>query len=275
MRGRQSGVRRTLATVRIFALRDLRIAFTYRLSFVLGLASAFFSILTFFFITRVVGHDSAVGSPGEYFRFMVVGIAATNILRAAVVAAAGNARSDQVQGTLEILATQPISPIALALGWSALPVAEAVIEGFLMLAIAVPLGFSAAGADWASVLLVLGAASALFLAVGFIGAALVLAIQQGAGVMGMVVGVMALTGGTLFPTSVLPASLRPLTTISPLTYALRAMRGAMLDGKGPLVLLGGDLGVMLIYAAAALAVAVIALRSSLHFARLRGTLSRF
>jgi ABC-2 type transport system permease protein len=266
---------RTFEIVRIFALKDLRIALTYRLTFVLGLFTAFYGMLSFFFISRVVGHSAIVGTPAEYFRFIVIGVAVGNILRAAVMTAASNARSDQLEGTLEILATQPISPLALALGWSALPVMEAILEGAVMLAVAVPLGFSGFTPDWLSVSLVLVISIAVFLAIGFLGAAFVLAIQQGTGVMGLIVGVMSLAGGTIFPVSVLPSSLHILTVISPLTYTLRAMRGAMLGGQSPADLLSGSLGVVLIYAAVAIPLATIALSTSFRFARSRGSLSRF
>jgi len=266
---------RTFEIVRIFALKDLRIALTYRLSFVLGLFTAFYGMLSFFFISRVVGHSATVGTPEEYFQFIVVGVTLGNVLRAAVMTAASNARSDQLEGTLEILATQPISPVALALGWSALPVIEAILEGAVTMLIAVPLGFSGFTPDWLSVALVLIISIVVFLAIGFIGAAFVLAIQQGTGVMGVIVATMSLAGGTIFPTSVLPESLHFLTVISPLTYTLRAMRGAMLEGQSPEHLLSTSLGVVLIYAAIAIPLGTITLSMSFRFARSRGYLSRF
>ena len=266
---------RTLEIVRIFALKDLRIALTYRLSFVLGLFTAFYGMLTFFFVSRVVGNGSTVGTPDEYFSYVVIGVTLSNVLRAAIMTAASNARTDQVAGTLEILATQPISPIALALGWSALPVMEAILEGVVMIIVAIPLGFSGFTPDWVSVLLVLTVSIALFLAFGFLGAAFVLAIQQGTGVMGLIVGAMSLAGGTLFPTSVLPSSLHFLTVISPLTYTLKAMRGAVLEGQSPAHLLGGSLGVVLIYAAIVMPLSTIVLKRAFGFARSRGSLARF
>jgi ABC-2 type transport system permease protein len=265
----------TLAIVRIFARKDFRLALTYRLSFVLGLFTAFYGMLTFFFVSRVVGHGSRVGSPDDYFRFVVIGVTMSNLLRAAVMTAASNARRDQVEGTLEMLATQPISPFALALGWSALPMLESIVEGVVMLLIAIPLGFSGFSPDWLSVLLVLAVSIPVFLAIGFIGAAFVLAIQQGVGVMGMAVAVMSLAGGAIFPVAVLPGSAGFLTTISPLTYTLKAMRGAMLDGQSPALLLNGPLGMVLIYAAVLIPIAAIVLSASFRFARSRGTLARF
>lgn len=266
---------RTFEIVRIFALKDFRIALTYRLSFVLGLFTALYGMLTFFFVTRVVGDSATVGTPEEYFQFIVIGVTMSNVLRAAVVTAASNARKDQLEGTLEILATQPVSPVSLALGWSALPVLESIVEGLIMLAIAVPLGFWGFSPDWISVFLVLGASIVVFLAIGFIGAAFVLAIQQGVGVMGLVVAAMSLAGGAIFPVSVLPGGAHILTVLSPLTYTLRAMREAVLEGRSPIDLLGGSLGIVLIYAAVTVPLAVFLLNSSFGYARSQGSLSRF
>jgi ABC-2 type transport system permease protein len=266
---------RTFEVVRIFALKDLRISLTYRLSFVLGLFTAFYGMLSFFFVSRVVGDSSTVGTPQKYFQFIVVGVTMANVLRAAVLTAATNARSDQVEGTLEILATQPISPGALALGWSALPMIEALLEAVVMCLVAIPLGFSGFTPDWVSVFLVLICSVGVFLAIGFLGAAFVLAIQQGTGVMGLIVATMSLAGGSLFPTSVLPGAVHFLTVISPLTYTLKAMRGAMLEGQSPGHLLSGSLGVLLIYGAVVIPAGIIALRLSFDFARKRGSLSRF
>jgi ABC-2 type transport system permease protein len=266
---------RTLEIVRIFALKDFRVARTYRLSFVLGIFAAFYALLSFFFVSRVVGHSATVGSPDDYFRFIVVGVAMSNVLRASVTAAASNVRRDQLEGTLEILATQPVSPIALALGWSALPVLEASLEGLVTTVVAIPLGFSGFSPNWLSVGVVLVVSIAVFLAIGFLGAALVLAIQQGTGVMGFVIAGLSLISGAVFPVSVLPAPLRLISDVSPLTHALRAMRGALFDGRGLGALLDGSLGILLLDCAVLLPLSMVVLVGCFRFARARGTLARF
>ncbi len=266
---------RAFEIARIFALKDFRVARTYRLSFVLGIFAAFYGLLSFYFVSRVVGHGAQVGTPDEYFEFIVVGVAVSNILRASVVTAAANARRDQLEGTLEVLATQPVSPLALALGWSALPVAEALLDGIITCVVAIPLGFSGFSPNWLSVVGVLGVCVVAFVAIGFLGAALVLAIQQGVGVMGFVTAGLALTSGAVFPIAVLPAPLQLISHISPLTYALRAMRGALLHGRSLPELLGGPLGALLIECAVLLPISLLVLTAALRFARARGTLSRF
>lgn len=266
---------RTLEIVGGLARKDLRVALSYRLSFVLGIAAAFYGLLSFYFVTRVVGESPTVGTPEEYFQFIVVGVALSSVLRASVATAAASARRDQIEGTLEILATQPVSPLSLALGWSALPVAQALLDGILTAVIAIPLGFSGFSPNWIGTLLVLGVSVVAFLAIGFLGAALVLAIQQGVGVMGFVTAGLALTSGAVFPVSVLPEPLQVISDISPLTYALDAMRAALLDGEGPAALLDNGLDVLLIECAVLLPLSTLVLAAALRFARGRGTLARF
>lgn len=265
---------RTIEIVRILALKDLRVALTYRLSFALGIVATFYALLTLFFITRVVGHGGQVGTPEEYFRFIVIGVVISNILRASVTTAATNARREQLEGTLEILATQPVSLFALALGWSALPVIEAVLDGLITAVIAIPLGFTGLSPDWLSVTIVLLASVLVFLAIGFLGAALVVAIQQGAGIMGAVVAGMSLVSGALFPIAVLPPAVRVLSFLSPLTYSLRAMRGALLRGQSPVEIIN-SLGVLLCFGAVLLPLSLLVLSGCFRYARARGTLARF
>ncbi|HMJ02844.1 MAG TPA: ABC transporter permease [Conexibacter sp.] len=266
---------RTLEIARIFALKDLRVALTYRLSFVLGIAAAFYGLVSFYFVTRVVGDSPTVGTPDDYFRFIVVGVVVSSILRASVSTAAANARRDQIEGTLEILAAQPVSPLALALGWSALPVTQALLDGLLTALVAIPLGFSGFTPDLLSTFVVLLVSLVAFLAIGFLGAALVLAIQQGIGVMGFITAGLALTSGAVFPVSVLPEPLQLISDISPLTYSLDAMRGALLDGDGLGTLMGDGLGILLIMCAVLLPLSLLVLAGALRYARARGTLARF
>lgn len=266
---------RALQIARVFALKDFRVARTYRLSFVLGIVAAFYGLLSFYFVSRVVGNSPTVGTSEQYFRFIVVGVVIANILRASVMTAASNVRRDQVEGTLEMLAAQPVSPLALALGWSALPVMQAILEGALTAAVAIPLGFSGFSPDWPAAIVVLLASIVVFLAIGFLGAALVLALQQGVGVMGFLTAGLSLVSGAVFPISVLPGALRAIAEVSPLTHALRAMRDALLDGDGLAELVDGSLGLLLIDCAVLLPCSLLVLSACLRLARARGTLARF
>lgn len=65
-----------------------------------------------------------------------------------------------------------------------------------------------------------------------------------------------------------------LAHLLPLTYSLRAMRGALLLGRGP-VELAGDLGMLALFAAVLLPVGLAAFRWAVRFARRAGSLGQY
>ncbi len=267
-------MRRTFEIARAMAVKDLRVALTYRISFVTSIVTSLYGLILFHFISRVVGAGAVVGTPDEYFRFIVVGYAVTNVLRASTASAAVNARRDQVEGTLEILATQPVPLLSLGLGWSAWPVVESLAEAVVMLALAIPLGFGAADPEWISVIVALCLSALCFVGIGFIGAASVVAFQQGGGITGFAAAGMTLLSGAFFPLSVLPGWLHALAYASPLTYSLRALRGAIIDGRS-VPQLWDALLPLAAFAVVLLPLGVLALSAGLRHARAGGLLSRF
>jgi ABC-2 type transport system permease protein len=80
--------------------------------------------------------------------------------------------------------------------------------------------------------------------------------------------------GALFPVSVLPGWLQALSRASPLTYALRALRHAIIDGAS-LLSLGSDLLVVTAFAAATGVAGTLALAAGFAHARRRGRLATF
>jgi len=265
---------RYLEVVRAFTRKDFRVAWSYRGTFMVGLFAIFYQLVIFRFVSRLIGGSQVIGSPNEYFRFVVVGIILTGILRAATGSAASNARRDQVEGTLEALATQPMPVTLLGLGWSAWPICEAMVDGLLTLVIAIPLGFTRVSPDWVPVIACLLLSVMVFLSIGLMAAALVVATQQGGHLPGLITAALTLLSGAFFPLAVLPAWLRAIADLSPLTYALRALRASTLPGSSTSTLLS-DLGIVAGSALVLLPISVACLSLALHRARVTGRLSTF
>jgi ABC-2 type transport system permease protein len=257
-----------------FAKKDFRVLRSYRFSFVTGILATVYGIVSFKYVSHLVGGNRYIANSSDYFRFIVVGFVVAGILRASTITTATNARRDQVEGTLEILATQPISLLALALGWGILPVIEEVVAGMITFAIAVPLGFQGISPNWPATFVCLVISSILFIAIGFMAAAAVLAIQQGTSIAAVITAVMTLISGAAFPIAVLPEWLQVLARISPLYYALQATRTAMLNGgdTGRLLV---QMGILAAIAAVLVPIGLLILRTALNYARRRGSLARF
>jgi ABC-2 type transport system permease protein len=114
----------------------------------------------------------------------------------------------------------------------------------------------------------------VFMAIGFAAAALVVATQQGGQVPALLAAALTLLSGAFFPLSVLPAWLRALADLSPLTYALRALRASTLPGGGAAEIVH-DLAIVAGSAAVLLPLSVLCLTLALRRARATGRLASF
>ena len=91
-------------------------------------------------------------------------------------------------------------------------------------------GFSISQANFLTAVVVLILSVTSFSGIGILSAAIVLVIKKGNPIALIFGGVSSLLAGVFYPISVLPGWLMPLSRILPLTYALDAMRLAMLKG---------------------------------------------
>lgn len=261
-------------TALAFARRDFIVARSYRFAFAMTGLAALMSLVTFRFISELVGDASALRATGDYFAFVVVGMALAHVLDGSLGAPAAQVRQEQVQGTLEVLASQPVSATTLALGWSTYPVLRGVATGSMTLLLAGPMGLSLSSPNWGAALLALVLAAFAFLALGTLVAAFVIVFQQGAGLTKWMSGAMALAGGVYFPLTIAPEWLRLLGQAVPLTHAVEAMRGALLAGA-PVRELAGDLLALGGAAIVLLPVSMMALSAALGRARRTGTLGTY
>lgn len=262
------------AAALVLATKDLKVALTYRLSFILGHLVVFGSIVLFYFVSQVVGASTEFAGPQEYFQFVIIGMAITAMIERSVGAATGAARRDQVEGTLEAVATLPVSSATLGLGWLLYPLIDGLVGFVVMLGLALPLGLWGIEPAWGAAIVTLILIVLLFSALGLFGAALTLAYQQGAGAISVVLAGLSLISGALFPVTVMPQWLQTLAQLSPLKHALDAFRTAVLDGatlaespRDALILAG--------FTVVLLPTSVIALEMGMRRARRVGGLARF
>ncbi len=115
---------------------------------------------------------------------------------------------------------------------------------------------------------------ASFSGIGILSAAVVLVIKKGDPITWLFGGVSSLLAGVFYPISVLPAWLEPVSHILPLTYALDAMRLAMLKGYS-LYEVRFDVLVLLGFALVLTPAAFLAFKSALKRAKTEGSLTQY
>ncbi len=210
---------------------------------------------------------------GDYFAFVVLGVAFLSFLGTAMGACAAAVRNEQVAGTLDVLLTMPASLPVLALGLSAwtMVVAAAQTTLYLTLGAAVfHLDFTHANVMSAAVILALSLAAVAVL--GVLSSAFVLVFKHTDPLVGILTSASVLLGGVFYPINVLPPHLQAIAKLLPVTHALQGLRLSLLRGAG-LGALRGEILALVAFFAVVTPVALLAFRWALDEARRSGTLS--
>jgi ABC-2 type transport system permease protein len=179
------------------------------------------------------------------------------------------------EGTIEYTFMAPLAR-ALHLGGMGL---FAVLYGVLRTAalfavIALFFGLHFPHADFAAAIVLLAIASISFVGVGMVTAVLPLISPEKGAQLGFIAqGFLLVVSGVYYPVTVLPHWMQWLATISPATYALHGIRGAILDGRG-LGGLSGDVWPLLLLGAVAIPLGLLVFRTGERYAKRHGKLKR-
>jgi ABC-2 type transport system permease protein len=260
----------------LFFRRDLRIASTYRSPFILEAVEALFGATTFYYVARFVDSPAlreALPQGKTYFAYSLVGFVFFDYLNAALDTFDRSLLEARDSGTLEpLLVTQVSLPVILA-GSAFYPFAATTLR------IAVYLGWAAAlfdfplnAANWLAVVAVLMATLLAFSGLGVLSAAYLLLFKRGNPAKWLILGVSSVVGGMLFPVAILPPWLQVIARLNPVTYALDAMRGALLDGAG-ILSIGRSLLLLVGFGAVLLPVSMAVFSWVLRRTKITGTLT--
>ena len=252
--------------------RDALTAIRYRNSFWVSSAGIALELAAFFYLARAIG-------PGfrpegvAYFPFLLVGTGLFGFFMTGITGFVNTVQEAQQSGTFEVLMTTSTSPQLLVM----LSAASAVLGRLLFFAAyiavgALVFGVTLASVNWAACLVVALLTVLLAIAIGVAAAAAQVALQKGGAVLWLLGAGGWFVTGTIFPVSALPAGLRQVADMIPITHALNAMRSALLQSAG-FTQLRSELLVLIIFVAALLPFSMIVFSAALNAARRRGSLS--
>lgn len=265
-----------LRTLPAFIKKDFLIEASYRTSFIMQAVGIFFSILIWYFVSRVV--NAPPTTPGlegvDYFSYVLLGLALLHYLSSALVSFGGKVRSEQMTGTLEAMLVTPTSIGTIVLG--------SALWDFLLTSIKV-LAYLVIGRLFFGVilhvenllpaLLVIGLTVLAFSGIGILSAAFVLYLKRGDPITYLVASGSALVGGVFYPPEDMPW-LGGWSRLLPTTYALRALRRALLRGSRFSELVP-DIEALLLFVAVLLPLGIVAFRLAVRKARQEGSLVQY
>jgi ABC-type multidrug transport system permease subunit len=214
--------------------RDLSSGGVVRMPLLLDLLFGVVNLVVFLFISRIVtvSDGAALTHSVTYFDFAAVGITFMLIVQAASMQLITKVVREQRDGTLEMLAVQPLRTWELAVGMGAYPILVGLLRAGIYLAIlSLLLGLHVGRASWWGVAVVLIASSAAVLGIGITLAAVALVISHGGGLARVVVVGLSFVSGTYFPATSLPPGVEHLSAVLPTRIALDGLRAALAGGR--------------------------------------------
>ncbi|MDP8261434.1 MAG: ABC transporter permease [Candidatus Kappaea frigidicola] len=168
---------------------------------------------------------------GNYFTFIIVGIAFFAFFRTGLSAYTDEIVRAMNIGTLEAMMVTPTKPFVIILFpsfWKYLLTMVEVILYLLLGYLLFGVRFSNPNLFGAFFFLVLMLIS--FSGLGLISASLLVLVKRGDPINWLIGQVCFLLGGVLFPIEILPNWLRSFSYILPITYSLRGIRHALIEG---------------------------------------------
>jgi ABC-2 type transport system permease protein len=257
-----------------FLVRDVTLATSYRLAFLLSLARAVFPLLILYLPAQLMGDVESTREFGGFLPFSIIGLGTMNFFMASYGSFANALRSEQSMGTLEALLMAPVSLPTLVLAsaswsflWSAGSAVLFVGGGALLYDIALPGSFALA-------LLIIAVTTVVFVSIGIFSASFAMVWKRGDPIGPLVSTVFFLLGGIIYPPTILPGWIAAISALLPITHGVEALREVLLH-DAPLARVAGHLWVLLGYAALLVPTSLYAFARSVRRATRDGTLLQF
>lgn len=260
-----------------FLIRDFYTETSYRLAFTTGVGGVLLRAFIFFFLAQFIGESAAPllrEYGGDYFAFVLIGIALGGYFGVGLTGFASALRDAQTTGTLEALLLTPTPVSLVIIGSAAWSYVYTTFRVFVYLLLGLLLGVNLSGANLPAALLVLLLSIISFASIGILAASVIMVVKRGDPVTALFGNAANLIGGVFYPITIMPDWLQTLAHLLPITYALRAMRLALLS-QATWYDIAFDLLALLLFCLILVPVSLLAFRYAVERARADGSLAHY
>jgi ABC-2 type transport system permease protein len=258
-----------------FVRRDYLLASSSKLTFAWQLITVLFAAPTLYYLGRLI-QPAAVADlrpyGGDYFAFVILGIAFSGFFSAMMGAWASGIRNEHLGGTLDAVLVSPVSLVTVATGASLWSTFVAGVQTFVYLLVGrlvFHLSFEQANITSAAATMLLTVV--VFAALGMISASLILVFRSADPLTGVLAGASVLVAGVFYPTTILSVPLQRVSQWIPLTHTLQAIRLSLLTGAG-IGALWEEIATLWLFALLLAPLAFMALHTAVRMAKRFGTL---
>lgn len=261
-----------------FVWRDMINETSYKFSFFTQLAGVLVSTSIFFFLSKLLGNAGVSylkPYDGNYFSFILIGIAFFHYLKVATEGLSKSIREGQMLGTLEaMLVTQTgISTIVISSSLYGFIFTSFKVAVYLLLGVFV-YGIDIGNANVAGAIIILVLTIISFNSLGIISASFVMVLKKGDPISWLLTNVSGILGGVYYPISVLPWWLQKLSYLLPVTYSMEGMRLSLLKGCSLKLLLPHILG-LVVFSLIMMPLSIVVFGYAIRKAKRDGTLTQY
>ena len=250
---------------------------SYRVGFTFSLLSLAFQAIPMFYVARAL--QPFMDAPGrlentQYFAWLVLGTLSFLILTAALDALPRAIENGLITGQLEALLSTPAATGTVFAGIASAEVVWALLRALIFLACGAILGARFHWANLPSGLLILFMLVLATVPFGIVASSFLIAFRRAGPLQTLVVLFSQFLGGIYYPVNMIPTWVEKVSWALPVTYALRAFRSVLIDGRG-LRDVAGDLAILAAMTVVLLGGSLLFLRASLRYARRSGSLAQY
>ncbi|HMN09141.1 MAG TPA: ABC transporter permease [Gemmatimonadaceae bacterium] len=252
-------------------------ASSYRVRFIQALVTSLVTVVPVFFVARALQPmmGPTIQAEGkDFFAFLIVGFVVMSFVVMCVDSLPTQVSGDINNGFFEALLGAPVGTPTILVGLVAYPVLFTVVRGAIMLALAAILGVNMSAARLPEVALVVALLAVAHFGIALVATGLMVAFRTTLSIPQLVIAASGFLGGVYWPTSVIPSWVYTVSEFVPMTYGLRAIRQAVLEGRA-LPQLKDDVLMLAAFAGCLLSLGILAMTLALAHARRRGTLSQY
>jgi ABC-2 type transport system permease protein len=261
-----------------FLKRDFYNEVSYRFAFFFQFFNVIFMVGVFYFIANLLG---TAASPfladygGDYFSFVLIGIAFSGYFGVGLSSFSNSIRQAQTTGTLEAMLSTPTRLPIIILSAALWDYWMTTLRVFVYLGVGVVfLSVDLKQANLASAGLILLLTVIVFSSLGIIAASFIMVLKRGDPIAWLFNAASSFLGGVYYPVAVLPGSLQTLSKLLPITYALEALRQALLNGA-TIGQLTPQILALSVFCLVLLPASLIIFRLAVRQARIDGSLTHY
>lgn len=275
--GRQARLGRALTNTWAFVERQTNLWKRYWAWELVWLVYGVVNTLAITFIAEEAG-AAGIASPNEVADlvvFLLLGTLVWAYLSAVLDDVSLVITWERWEGTIEHTLMAPVSRSTHLIGMSVFGILHAVVRTLLIFAIAVPFfTIDMSGANWVGAALVVAVGSISVAGLGILAGVLPLLYpERGTQMSFMLQALVLLVSGVYYSVDVLPPWLQVFAYISPVTYMLDGVRGAIIDGES-VTALADTLGILALFGIVLIPLGIGVFAVAERYAKKTGQLKR-